>query len=50
MLATQLPGQQTESADAKLKAQQAELLRIRAERDELERKMSGLQNTAHELT
>jgi septal ring factor EnvC (AmiA/AmiB activator) len=50
MLATQLPGQQTESTDARLKAQQAELLRIRAERDELERKMSGLQNTAHELT
>ena len=25
------------------------MARIRAERDELERKMSGLQNTAHEL-
>jgi septal ring factor EnvC (AmiA/AmiB activator) len=37
------------SAEARLKAQRDEVLRIRAERDELERKMSGLQNTAHEL-
>ena len=29
--------------------QREELARIRAERDELEKKMSGLQNTAHEL-
>lgn len=43
-------GQAAGSADARLKAQRDEVLRIRAERDELERKMSGLQNTAHELT
>jgi murein hydrolase activator len=43
-----LPGQ-TESAEARNRAQREELLRIRAERDELEKKMSGLQNTAHEL-
>jgi murein hydrolase activator len=42
--------QQTETAEARLKAQRDELLRIRDERDELEKKMSGLQNTAHELT
>ena len=41
--------QQTETPEARLKAQREELLRIRAERDELEKKMSGLQNTAHEL-
>lgn len=41
--------QQTETAEARLKAQREELLRIRDERDELEKKMSGLQNTAHEL-
>lgn len=41
--------QQTETAEARLKAQREELLRIREERDELEKKMSGLQNTAHEL-
>jgi septal ring factor EnvC (AmiA/AmiB activator) len=40
--------QQTD-AEARLKAQREELLRIRSERDELEKKMSGLQNTAHEL-
>jgi septal ring factor EnvC (AmiA/AmiB activator) len=50
LLVSRLPGQQTESAEARIKAQRDELLRIRAERDELERKMSGLQNTAHELT
>ena len=32
-----------------MKAQREELARIRAERDELEKKMSGLQNTAHEI-
>src|SRR5437868_14306595 len=41
--------QQTESPEARGNAQRDELARIRAERDELERKMSGLQNTAHEL-
>lgn len=45
-----LPGQQTETPEARLRAQRDELVRIRAERDELEKKMSGLQNTAHELT
>ena len=49
-MASRLPGQQTESAEARNRAQREELLRIRAERDELEKKMSGLQNTAHELT
>lgn len=49
MLASSLGGQQSESAEARLRAQREEVLRIRAERDELERKMSGLQNTAHEL-
>jgi murein hydrolase activator len=44
-----LPGQQIESAEARLRAQRDELARIRTERDELEKKMSGLQNTAHEL-
>jgi septal ring factor EnvC (AmiA/AmiB activator) len=47
---SRLPGQQTESAEARIRAQREELLRIRAERDALEQKMSGLQNTAHELT
>jgi septal ring factor EnvC (AmiA/AmiB activator) len=47
---SRLPCQQTESAEARIRAQREELLRIRAERDELEKKMSGLQNTAHELT
>ncbi len=49
MLVSSLGGQQSESAEARLRAQREEVLRIRAERDELERKMSGLQNTAHEL-
>ena len=44
-----LPAQQTESAEARVNVQRGELARIRAERDELEKKMSGLQNTAHEL-
>lgn len=35
--------------EARVNAQREELVRIRAERDELERKMNGLQNTAHEL-
>lgn len=46
---SRLPGQQTESGEARIRAQRDELARIRAERDELESKMSGLQNTAHEL-
>ncbi len=41
--------QGTESTEARLNAQRDELARIRAERDALEAKMSGLQNTAHEL-
>jgi septal ring factor EnvC (AmiA/AmiB activator) len=41
--------QQADAAEARLKAQREELVRIRDERDELEKKMSGLQNTAHEL-
>ena len=49
-MVSRLPGQQTESAEARNRAQREELLRIRAERDELEKKMNGLQNTAHELT
>ena len=49
LLASRLPGQQTESAEARNRAQREELARIRSERDELEKKMSGLQNTAHEL-
>jgi septal ring factor EnvC (AmiA/AmiB activator) len=49
LFAAYLPAQQTESAEARVNAQRNELARIRAERDELERKMSGLQNTAHEL-
>lgn len=44
-----LDAQQTESPEARVNAQRDELARIRAERDELERKMGGLQNTAHEL-
>jgi septal ring factor EnvC (AmiA/AmiB activator) len=49
-MVARMPGQQTESAEARNRAQREELLRIRAERDELEKKMNGLQNTAHELT
>jgi septal ring factor EnvC (AmiA/AmiB activator) len=49
VLVSHLPAQQTESAEARNRAQREELLRIRAERDELEKKMGGLQNTAHEL-
>jgi murein hydrolase activator len=48
-VATPLVAQQTESAEARVNAQREELSRIRAERDELEKKMSGLQNTAHEI-
>ena len=48
-MASLLPAQQTESAEARVNAQRDELARIRAERDELEKKMSGLQNTAHEI-
>jgi septal ring factor EnvC (AmiA/AmiB activator) len=44
-----LPAQQSEGAEARIRAQRDELQRIRAERDELEQKMAGLQNTAHEL-
>jgi len=44
-----LPAQQSEGAEARVNAQRDELARIRAERDELEKKMSGLQSTAHEL-
>ncbi len=49
MLASATGAQTATSAEERLKAQRDEVLRIRAERDELERKMSGLQNTAHEL-
>jgi murein hydrolase activator len=49
VVATPLVAQQTESAEARVNAQREELARIRAERDELEKKMSGLQNTAHEI-
>ena len=50
VMVSRLPRQQTESAEARNRAQREELLRIRSERDELEKKMNGLQNTAHELT
>jgi murein hydrolase activator len=43
-----LRAQETD-AEARVTAQREELARIRAERDELEKKMSGLQNTAHEI-
>ena len=49
LLVAEAGGQTSAAAEARLKAQRDEVLRIRAERDELERKMSGLQNTAHEL-
>ena len=49
LFASHLPAQQTDNAEARVNAQRNELARIRAERDELEKKMSGLQNTAHEL-
>src|SRR5947209_6213336 len=49
VFAPTLGGQGTENAEARVNAQREELARIRAERDELEKKMSGLQNTAHEL-
>src|SRR5206468_4503990 len=49
IFASPLVAQQTESAEARINAQREELARIRAERDELEQKMNGLQNTAHEL-
>ncbi|MDP9206294.1 MAG: hypothetical protein M3P12_12725, partial [Gemmatimonadota bacterium] len=49
LLASRLPAQQNESAEARIRTQRDELARIRAERDELEQKMSGLQSTAHEL-
>ena len=41
--------QQPADPEGRVNAQREELARIRAERDELEQKMSGLQNTAHEL-
>jgi septal ring factor EnvC (AmiA/AmiB activator) len=49
VVATPLAAQQAGSAEARVNAQREELARIRAERDELEKKMSGLQNTAHEI-
>ena len=39
-----------QTAEEKLKAQQAELARIRKEREDLQRRMRGLQTTAHDLT
>jgi murein hydrolase activator len=39
-----------QTAEQKLKAQQDELARIRKEREELQRRMRGLQTTAHDLT
>ncbi|HLA14353.1 MAG TPA: peptidoglycan DD-metalloendopeptidase family protein [Gemmatimonadaceae bacterium] len=47
--ASVVAGQAPGSAEARLKAQRDEVARIRAERDELERRMAGLQNTAHEI-
>ena len=49
LLVSRLSGQQTETGEARIRAQRDELARIRAERDELEKRMSGLQSTAHEL-
>jgi murein hydrolase activator len=48
LLATRLPPQQPDP-EARIRTQRDELARIRAERDALEQKMTGLQNTAHEL-
>jgi murein hydrolase activator len=39
-----------QSAEAKLKQQQDELARIRKEREDLQRRMRGLQTTAHDLS
>jgi len=49
LIASSVAGQAPGSAETRLKAQRDEVARIRAERDELERKMAGLQNTAHEI-
>lgn len=47
--ATSIPAA-AQSAEAKLKAQQGELARIRKEREDLQRRMKGLQTTAHDLS
>lgn len=49
-LAISLPAQQAQTPEEKLRAQQDELARIRKEREDLQKKMSGLQNTAHDLS
>ena len=42
--------QQPQTTDARLRAQREELERVRREREELQRRMAGLQRTAHNLT
>ncbi len=42
--------QQPQTTDARLRAQRDELERVRREREELQRRMAGLQRTAHNLT
>ncbi len=44
-----LRAQQTQTAEERLRAQQDELARIKREREELQRRMNGLQRTAHSL-
>lgn len=45
-----LIGQQSQSPDAKLRAQREELQRIRTERAELERRMNELKSSVHDLS
>ena len=49
LCAGRLPAQQ-DQGDAKLRAQQEELSRIRRERDELQRRMRGLQTKVHDIS
>ncbi len=49
MLAGRLPAQ-TDSGEAKLRAQQAELAKIRREREDLQKRMKGLQTKVHDIS
>lgn len=44
------PAQPAQTSESKLRAQQDELARIRKEREGLQRRMKGLQSTAHDLS
>ena len=50
VIAVPLEAQQPQTTEARLRAQRDELERVRREREELQRRITGLQRTAHNLT